>query len=265
MSAALDAVRRAHEEKFFKRAQEDEVRAYVAKLKAEGRYENAMRAVGAKLKASAETASALPQIMAHSLRLSASDAARVDKRVVDREFMNKHVLVKNLRYTDGFLMGSRVSLGKNKWAAGTVSTGVEGATIFSVHKAPELMSSAPLRNTNGVESRAARHMVDNRYIAFAGTKLKLMPDPTPARAMAWGGTLAVWGTLGLTFTACKSLGIHSMEDVSTVMKRRLTPYGEAIKERLTPLKSRLAVGVASDDSPHFRDSNFAHGIRRVFA
>jgi hypothetical protein len=77
MSSALDTVRRAHEEKFFKRAQEDQVRAYVAKLKAEGRYENAMRAVTANLNGSAEKASTLPQIMAHSLRLSASDAARV--------------------------------------------------------------------------------------------------------------------------------------------------------------------------------------------
>jgi hypothetical protein len=162
--------------------------------------------------------------------------------VVDREFMNKHVLVKNLRYTDGFLMGSRVSLGKNKWAAGTVSTGVEGATIFSVHKAPELMSSAPLRNAKG-SNRAPRvtwwitDTLSLRVQSSSSCRIRHRREP-------WlgGGTLAVWGTLGLTFTACKSLGIHSIEDVSTVMKRRLTPYGEAIKERLTPLKLRFASG-----------------------
>ena len=41
---ALDGVRRAHEEKFFKTEQEHEVRRYVAKLKAEGRYDAAMTA-----------------------------------------------------------------------------------------------------------------------------------------------------------------------------------------------------------------------------
>ena len=45
---ALDGVRRAHEEKFFKTEQEHEVRRYVAKLKAEGRYDAAMTAANAR-------------------------------------------------------------------------------------------------------------------------------------------------------------------------------------------------------------------------
>ena len=42
--SVLDAVRRVHEEKFFKTEQEAEVRRYIARLKAEGRYESAMEA-----------------------------------------------------------------------------------------------------------------------------------------------------------------------------------------------------------------------------
>lgn len=273
MSGALDTVRRAHEEKFFKRAQEDEVRAYVARLRREGRYEAAMREAsersaarggGAGTSTLRRGGSALPQIMAHDLRLSASAEVVKEQRVIDREFMNRHRLVNNLRMTDGFLLGGRVSLGKNKWVAGTVESGVEGATIFSVHKAGELMSTAPPRTLNGVESRAARHMVDTSFVELAGKKIKLMPDPTPGRAMAWGGTLAVWGTLGLTLTACKALGIHNIDDVTIVMKRQLTPLGDSIKSSMLPLKTQFAMDPAHD-APKFKDSDFASGIRRVFA
>ena len=264
--SALDAVRRAHEEKFFKVEQEREIERYVARLKAEGRYESAMKAAreAASAPASARASSALPQIMAHSLRLSAAGAVTHDKRVIDREFMNRHTLTTNLRFTDGFLMGGRVSLGKSKWTAGTTGSGVEGTTIFSVHKAPALMASQSKHVSNSLESRVAKHMVDTTFVEIAGKRVKLLPDPTPGRAMAWGGTLAVWGTLGLTLTACKALGIHNIGDVSTVMKSNLEPYAMALKDRLSPLKSQFALD-ASADSPKFRDSDFAHGIRRVFA
>jgi hypothetical protein len=118
-------------------------------------------------------------------------------RQLDRSFLTRHV-IKGVCTGDPYLigsltMGSRVSLGKNKWTAGTTASGVENTTIFSVHKANELMSTAP-KHLDGVESRAARHMVDNTVVEIAGKKVKLLPDPTPGRAMAWGGTLAVWGT-----------------------------------------------------------------------
>ena len=261
---ALDGVRRAHEEKFFKTEQEHEVRRYVAKLKAEGRYDAAMTAASERAAKRTVGASALPQIMAHSLRLNGVEEAKHVKRVIDREFMTKHHLVTNLRYTDGFLLGGRVTLGKNKWVAGSTGSGVEGATIFSVHKATTLMSEVPKQALDGVESRAARYMVDNSFVEVAGKRVKLMPDPTPGRAMAWGGTLAVWGTLGLTLTACKTLGIHSIGDVTTVMKRVFTPYANSIRESMVPLKSRFSMSSA-DDSPKFKDSNFAHDIRRMFA
>ena len=56
------------------------------------------------------------------------------------------------------------------------------------------MSEVPKQALDGVESRAARYMVDNSFVEVAGKRVKLMPDPTPGRAMAWGGTMAVWGT-----------------------------------------------------------------------
>ena len=265
MSAALDAVRRAHEENFFKAEQEADVRRYVARLKAEGRYERAMAEASARTATRVVGASALPQIMAHSLRFGAPEEAEHVKRVIDRDFMRKHQLVTNMRYTDGFLLGGRVSLGKNKWTAGTTGSGVEGATIFSVHKATTLMSSQPKHAMlDGVESRAARHMVDTSFVEVAGKRIKLMPDPTPGRAMAWGGTLAIWGTAALALTACKVLGIRTMNDVSSVMKAQLEPYAESIRNTMSPLKSRLAMD-PSQNSANFKDSEFAHGIRRVFA
>jgi len=261
--SALDGVRRVHEEKFFKAEQERAVEAYVKRLKAEGRYESAMKAASARVGVE-RASSALPQIMAHDLRLSAHREVKHETRIIDREFMNRHTLTKNLRYTDGFLMGGRVSLGKSKWTAGTTGSGVEGTTIFSVSKAPELMASQTKHVSNSLESRVAKHMVDTTFVEIAGKRLKLLPDPTPGRAMAWGGTLAIWGTLGLTLTACKALEIHNVGDVSMVMKRNLEPYADALKDRLSPLKAHFTVDPESN-APKFRDSDFAHGIRRVFA
>jgi hypothetical protein len=269
--SALDVVRRANENHFMKVEQERELERYVSRLKAEGRYEDAMARASASLELKSKTASsssgALPQIMAHSLRMShGASTTRHDKRIVDREFMNRHQLVTNLRFTDGFLMGGRVSLGKSKWTAGTTGSGVEGATIFSVHKASELMSTpAEHLSKSTLESRVAKHMVDTSFVEIAGKRVKLMPDPTPGRALAWGGTLAIWGTLGLALTACKTLGINSVGDVTTVMKGKIEPYAASIQNRLSPLKDRFAVMDGGSNSPKFRDSDFAHGIRRVFA
>ena len=75
--SALDAVRRVHEEKFFKTEQEAEVRRYIARLKAEGRYESAMEAARRRAPTTSVGASALPQIMAHSLRLAGPDEVKV--------------------------------------------------------------------------------------------------------------------------------------------------------------------------------------------
>ena len=106
----------------------------------------------------ANGASALPQIMAHSLRLAGPDEIGPERRVIDREFMNRHT-VRLAKYTDGFCWADAVSRGKNKWVAGTTQSGVENATIFSVHKASTLMSEGPKR-ANTLESRAAKHMRD---------------------------------------------------------------------------------------------------------
>ena len=188
------------------------------------------------------------------------------RRELDRSFLSRHV-VKGVCTGDPYLissmtMGSRVSLGKSKWSAGTVASGVENTTIFSVHKAPELMAAAP-KHVNGVESRAARHMVDNSFVEIAGKKVKLMPDPTPGRAMAWGGTLAIWGTAALTVGTCKILDIKNMDDLRVVMNRVLTPIGEEIKAAVIPVKAWLAPA-GNAGGLNTADSNFARGIRHVF-
>ena len=80
-------------------------------------------------------------------------------------------------------------MGKNKWSAGT-NTGIENTTIFSIHKA-ESHGQTP-KHLNGIESRTAKH--GGQQFVEIGGRGSLMPDPTPGRAMAWGGTLAIWGT-----------------------------------------------------------------------
>ena len=259
MSDAIDAMRKAQEERFFKLEQEKHLMAYIKKLKAEGRYDSIPAPVARDL-----SSSALPQVMAHSLRLSQPTVDTHMRRELDRSFLSRHV-VKGVCTGDPYLissmtMGSRVSLGKSKWSAGTVASGVENTTIFSVHKAPELMAAAP-KHVNGVESRAARHMVDNSFVEIAGKKVKLGIDPR-SNAPAWGGTLAIWGTAALTVGTCKILDIKNMDDLRVVMNRVLTPIGEEIKAAVIPVKAWLAPA-GNAGGLNTADSNFARGIRHV--
>lgn len=228
------------------------------KLKANGRYDKIPTPV-----ASATSASALPQIMAHSVRLSQPVAEQVNRRQLDRSFMTRHV-IKGVSTGDPYLignltMGSRVSLGKNKWTA----SGGENMNIFSVGKATEVISVAP-KHLEGVETRAAKHMVDTSFVEIRGQRIKLMPDPTPGRAMAWGGTLAVWGTAAIVVGTCKVLNIQSMDDLKRVMNHTLSPLGDSIKNSLDPLKTYFADVKPEGASMNMKDSRFAKGVKAVF-
>ena len=263
MSDSIDAMRKAQEDRFFKLEQEKYLLAYVKKLKASGRYDEI------QVPTRAHSASALPQVLAHSVRLNALAEEQKHTRVVDRSFMTRQVLrgvTTGAPYlVDSLTMGSRVSLGKGKWSAGTVNSGVENTTIFSVHKAADLMSEAP-KYLDGVESRAARHMVDTSFVEVAGKRIKLMPDPTPGRAMAWGGTLALWGTAAIVVGSCKVLGINSMVDLRRVMGETLTPLGSAIKSSVMPIKSFFNPDATSECSGlSTADSSFSKGIKKIFA
>lgn len=72
--------------------------------------------------------------MVYLLWLNGVEEVKYVKCVIDCEFMMKYYLVMNLRYTDGFLFGGRVTFGKNKWVVGMMGSGVEGVIIFSVYK-----------------------------------------------------------------------------------------------------------------------------------
>ena len=264
MSDSIEAMRKAQEDRFFKLEQERHIAEYVKKLKLSGRFDSIPAP-----KARSVSSSALPQVLAHSVRLSTPEQEMHVTRQLDRSFLTRHV-VKGVCTGDPYLigsltMGSRVSLGKNKWAAGTTASGVENTTIFSVHKASELMSTAP-KHLNGVESRAAKHMVDNTVVEIAGKKIKLLPDPTPGRAMAWGGTLAVWGTAAVVVGTCKVMGIKSMEDLRRVMHAQLTPLGEGIKETVTPIKGWFSNADGTERGPmRTVDTQFSKGIKELFA
>ena len=264
MSASIEAMRKAQEDRFFKLEQERHIAEYVKQLKLSGRYDSIPEP-----KARGVSSSALPQVLAHSVRLSTPARETHVTRQLDRSFLTRHV-IKGVCTGDPYLigsltMGSRVSLGKNKWTAGTTASGVENTTIFSVHKANELMSTAP-KHLDGVESRAARHMVDTSFVEVAGKRIKLMPDPTPGRAMAWGGTLALWGTAAIVVGSCKVLGINSMVDLRRVMGETLTPLGSAIKSSVMPIKSFFNPDATSECSGlSTADSSFSKGIKKIFA
>ena len=266
MSASIEAMRKAQEDRFFKLEQEKHIAEYIKKLKLSGRYDSIPTP-----QARGVSSSALPQVLAHSVRLSTPSQETHVKRQLDRGFMTRHI-IKGVCTGDPYLigsltMGSRVSLGKNKWTAGTPASGVENTTIFSVHKASELMSTAP-KHLDGVESRAALHMVDNTIVEIAGKKVKLLPDPTPGRAMAWGGTLAVWGSAAIVVGSCKIMGIHTMADLRNVMHAKLTPLGAGIKSTVTPIKTWFAPANAdgSEKAPlNTVDSSFSKEVKSIFA
>ena len=271
MSDALNVMKRARENEYFVKEQEREIAEYIAKLKSEGRYEEAMRRA-ASHSASSSTSGALPQVLAHSVRVfdkKFSMKEEMKTRKLDRDFIKNHSIsgacTGNPVFIGHATLGSRVSLGKSKWNGSTAAA--EGASIFSVHKAMELMESSPER-FNGVESRAAKHMRDETFVMIGKNKVKLLPDPTPGRALAWGGTLAIWGTGAIVLTSCKYLGIKSLEDVNHAMKRTLDPLAKGIKEMFVPLRTSFEKTQWFEQSQHaheFGDSNFAMDLKRKFA
>lgn len=245
MSDALNVMKRARENEYFIKEQEREIAEYILKLKSEGRYEEAMRRVSSSLSSSSSSrgSGALPQVLAHSVRLFDKKfrmKEEVHSKKLDRDFIKNHSIsgacTGNPVFIGHATLGSRVSLGKSKWSGSTQA--VEGTSIFSVHKAMELMESAPER-FNGVESRAAKHMRDETFVMIGKKKVKLLPDPTPGRALAWGGTLALWGTGAVVLTSCKFLGINSLQDVNDVMKRTLDPLAKRVKDTFTPLRTNF--------------------------
>jgi len=271
MSSAFDARRKAQEERFFKLEQEREFHAYTKKLKASGRFDS----IPTRSASSLVSAGTLPQVMAHQLRLAvppSEQAARVDTRTVDRSFMQR---THAPGMVSGGLGSSRMSLGASKWA------GAEGVTIFNVNKATALMSEQPEHLKNGageaLECRIAKHLVDTNFVEIGGKKIKLMPDPTPGRAFAWGGTLAIWATAAITVGACRALDIKTMDDMKRVMRAKLSPLAVSIKQTVGPLREWFAAppmpagatmnyaAAADGDRGRVDTSNtsFAKGIRRT--
>jgi hypothetical protein len=52
----------------------------------------------------------------------------------------------------------------------------------SFYRYTEVVSEAP-KHLDGVEVRASKHAVDTSFVEIRGKKFKLMPDPTPGRAL----------------------------------------------------------------------------------
>lgn len=259
---SLDALRRAQEEHFFKVEQERQFESIANRLKKQGLFDKPL----SQPKSTLSGGSLLPQVLAHQLRLSTPEKASQNIRQLDRDFMVRQRLkgtcTGNPMYVGSATLGSRVNLGKGKWSAG-VNT-VEGATIFSVHKAPELMATGA-KHLEDIPDRVARQMVDTSFVEVRGMRLKLMPDPTPGRAMAWGGTLAIWGTAALTLAATRAMGIKSFEDVKTVMRDRLTPLGEWVRTSMEPWRGMVPVAAEVPAGGQFKDSRFAKDIKNIFA
>jgi hypothetical protein len=272
MSDSLNVMKKARENEYFIKEQEREIAEYINKLKKEGRYDELMKRAANASASSNGHHSALPQIQAHSMRLRDKRFELKDEvvsRKLNRDFMKQHSIsgacTGNPVFIGHATLGSRVSLGKSKWS-GSISA-VEGVSIFSVDKALELMESTPER-FNGVESRAAKHMRDETFVMVGKRKLKLLPDPTPGRALAWGGTLAIWGTGAFVLTSCKFLGIKSLQDVQEVMKRNLEPLAKSVKDTFTPIRTNFESTdwfEQSQSADRFANSGFAMDLKRKFA
>jgi len=260
---SLNALRRAQEEQFFKIEQERQFESIANRLKKQGLFDKPLNQPKPTF---ASGGGLLPQVLAHQLRLSVPEKAAQNVRVLDRDFMVRQRLkgtcTGNPMFVGSVTLGSSVSLGKGKWTAGANT--VEGATIFSVHKATELMSTAP-KHLEDIPDRVARQMVDTSVVEVRGMKFKLMPDPTPGRALAWGGTLAIWGTAAVTLTAARALGIRSVDDVKTVMRDRLTPLGEYVRSSFEPWRGMVPAAADVPAGGSFKDTRFANDIKKIFA
>ena len=100
MSDSIEAMRKAQEDRFFKLEQERHIAEYVKKLKLSGRFDSIPAP-----KARSVSSSALPQVLAHSVRLSTPEQETHVTRQLDRSFLTRHV-VKGVCTGDPYLIGS---------------------------------------------------------------------------------------------------------------------------------------------------------------
>ena len=87
MSDSIEAMRKAQEDRFFKLEQERHIAEYVKKLKLSGRFDSIPAP-----KARSVSSSALPQVLAHSVRLSTPEQETHVTRRLDRSFLTRHVV-----------------------------------------------------------------------------------------------------------------------------------------------------------------------------
>jgi len=207
----------------------------------------------------------LPSIAAYHRGISKPIDTHVDKRAVDYTRSTGRILNKNATGDMlGLSLGGHVSMGRNKWQAS--SSTVEGASIFSVKAGAQLAEEGDLLvqraeaaampgGIKGAGSRALKvhvpapsrmvepkakdllHLTDNY-------KMRLLPEFTPGRAMAWGGVLAIWGSFGLAARCAQSFGIHSLEDVSPKLSAALVPVAQNIADNLIPFRKAIDVRLA---------------------
>lgn len=129
---------------------------------------------------------------------------------------------------DSFQLGTRVTLGRGKWATGEASVfrADEGRRLAQL-PAPALSRQAVAR-----QEKVAAAALD----AATHRGLIVFPKFTPGRAFLWGTILAVWGT-GVAMTlGSKTTGVKTVPELETFVR-------EASEVPMSSLKGNLVGAV----------------------
>eukprot|EP00238_Polyblepharides_amylifera_P012841 CAMPEP_0196595554 /NCGR_PEP_ID=MMETSP1081-20130531/81351_1 /TAXON_ID=36882 /ORGANISM="Pyramimonas amylifera, Strain CCMP720" /LENGTH=261 /DNA_ID=CAMNT_0041920165 /DNA_START=198 /DNA_END=983 /DNA_ORIENTATION=- len=208
---------------------------------------------------------ALPEVLAHSLPINAVRPQKVRSDqgyyVHNRSSQAGSVFNDLTRrtYVDQITLGSTMNTGRSKWAAGTL----EGAdtNIWDIQSAQRLMLDGSDKYSNPGRLQYVVPRKPTPVVNIAGIPLKLLPDPTPGRALFWGTIICVWSTAAALKMSAKSLDIETVSDIKPKLAPRIAEIGKRIKTFCSPVKELKD----SYDKMDVMESSFSKNLRMAMS
>lgn len=240
--ASLSFRGRAVEGTFFKAETDQCLLERAASLGVRGRDASVSGVVSSPTASSA--VDMLPEVLAHYLpvdvhRPLTTKVHSHDYKVHQPQFAKSTGLYKELTrktYVDTLTLGSSMNTGRSKWAGGTLES-EPNTSIWSVGEAQRLMllgaDSDPHREQR---LRFVNPPKPQPVVTIANTPLRLLPDPTPGRALFWGTIMAVWCGAASAKLLLHAFEVQNMSEIRPKMGPLVASVGSSVGSVFNPVK-----------------------------
>lgn len=162
-------------------------------------------------------------------------------------------------YVDQITLGSSMRTGRSKWTASALPQ--ENTSIWNFRDAPRLMQEGGRCPSREV---ALRHVAPKKPVPvmmLGGVPYRLLPEPTPGRALFWGTVLCVWAGAATAKVALRTLGVEKVEDLRPKVTPVVNGMAQSVKQMTEPVKEWRANNHIGDAM----DTQFSRKLKSVMA